>query len=730
MRPVQDVRLFPMPSKFSPPGDVPEAQGAAVDHSADALQRAIARHQAGDLAQAEQVYRSVLRAKPDHFDALYLLAVAAMQRGNPVETDELLTRALAIRPQHPEALYNHGLALAKLGRHDEALARYDAALALRPDFAQALSDRGAALFALGRHDDAVASFDRALAIAPRLVAAHHNRSAALLALKRFAKAKASCDAALAIAPDLPEALNIRGSALTQLGRFDEALASYDRAITLRPGFAEALYNRGSALADLGRHDDASRDFARAFALDACLPLLDGMLLHSRMHCCDWPTFEEQSRRIIDGVRAGQPVCDPLTLLDVTDSADDQLHCARTWIRDTCPSSPAPSWSGECHAHDRIRVAYLSADMREHPVARLAAELFERHDRVRFETVAVSFGSAAPSAMRSRLQRAFDHFLDVRQETDRAVAQRLRELEIDIAVDLNGITTGARTGILALRPAPIQVGYLGFPATMGADFIDYLIADRYVIPEARRAQYAERVVYLPDTFQVNDATRRLAVAPARADLGLPASGFVFCSFNSSHKITPAMFDVWMRLLQRVAGSVLWLVGGNPARETRLRREAATRGTDPGRLVFAPWVGYDAHLARCAAADLFLDTLPFNGGTTASDALWAGLPVLTCSGEAFAARMAGSLLQAVGIPELITTRLPEYEARAIELATDADRLAGIREKLARNRGSAPLFDSDRFRRHIEAAYVEMWSRHRRGEPPGSFAVPSIVRPSEPL
>ncbi len=652
-----------------------------------------------------------------------------MQRGHLVEADELLARALAIHPRHPEALYNHGLALAKLGRHDAALARYDAALALRPDFAPALSDRGAALFALARHDEAVASFDRALAIAPRLVAAHYNRSAALLALKRFAEAKASCDAALAMAPDLPEALNNRGSALTQLKRLDEALASYDRAVALKPDFAEALYNRGSALADLGRHDDASRDFVRAFALDARLPLLDAMLLHSRMHCCDWPTFEEQSRRIIDGVQAGQPVSDPLTLLGVTDSAEDQLRCARTWIRDTCPPSPAPLWSGERYAHDRIRIAYLSADLREHPVAYLAAELFERHDRARFETVAVSFGSAAPCAMRARLQRTFDRFLDVRQESDLAVAQRLRELEIDIAVDLNGITTGARTGILALRPAPIQVNYLGFPATMGADYIDYLIADRYVIPEGRRAQYAERVVYLPDTFQANDATRRLAAAPARADLGLPARGFVFCSFNSSYKITPAMFDLWMRLLQQVAGSVLWLVRSNPAVEANLRREAAARGVDPARLVFAPWVEYGAHLARCAAADLFLDTLPFNAGTTASDALWAGLPVLTCSGEAFAARMAGSLLQAVGMPELITTSLREYEALAIALATDAERMAGIREKLARNRVSAPLFDSDRFRRHIEAAYLAMWSRHRRREPPAAFAVASTMDESEP-
>ncbi len=443
----------------------------------------------------------------------------------------------------------------------------------------------------------------------------------------------------------------------------------------------------------------------------------------RLNDCDWTDTAAEADRIVRAVEDGRRAVAPFGFLAISSSPPAQLACARTCIADRHPPSSAPLWQGERYAHERIRVAYLSADLREHPVAYLMAELFERHDRRRFETVAVSFGSAAPSAMRTRLQQAFDRFLDVRAMSDREVAQQLRAMEIDIAVDLMGITAEARTGILALRAAPVQVNYLGFPGSMGADYIDYLIADRYLIPEQQRQHYAEQVVYLPDTFQANDATRPLAAAPRREALGLPESGFVFCSFNNSYKLTPEMFTLWMRLLQGVAGSVLWLVG-NAVVEANLKREAASRGVEPGRLVFAPRVGYAEHLARCAAADLFLDTLPFNAGTTASDALWSGLPLLTCSGEALAARMAGSLLQAVGLPELVTTTLAEYEARALALAREPRVLADLRARLTHNRGSAPLFDSDRFRRHLEAAYIGMWERQQRGEPPAAFAVASIA------
>jgi predicted O-linked N-acetylglucosamine transferase (SPINDLY family) len=399
-------------------------------------------------------------------------------------------------------------------------------------------------------------------------------------------------------------------------------------------------------------------------------------------------------------------------------------CSQIWVRDKCSASPAPIWKGERYHHDRIRLAYLSADFRVHACSFLLAGLFEHHDRGRFETIAISFGDDDQSEMRSRVMAAFEHFIDVRNQGDLEVARLMRGLEVDIAVDLTGHTLSSRTGILAQRPAPVQVNYLGFPGTMGAPYMDYLIADAVVVPPGQEAHYAEKIVYLPECFQANDDRRGVgAMKPTRSAAGLPGSGFVFCCFNNSYKITPSLFERWLRLLKAVPGSVLWLFASRPVVVQNLRAEARRRGADPGQLVFAEALPYADYLARMQLADLFLDTLPFNGGTTASDALWAGVPVLTCPGEAFASRMAASLLSAIGLPELITHSLEEYESLALELARNPQRLAEIKSKLARNRDTYPLFDTDRFRRHIEAAYTTMWERYQRGEPPASFAVASI-------
>jgi protein O-GlcNAc transferase len=367
------------------------------------------------------------------------------------------------------------------------------------------------------------------------------------------------------------------------------------------------------------------------------------------------------------------------------------------------------------------MAYVSADFHEHATAYLMAGLFEAHDKERFEITAVSFGPDAADAMRARLKPAFDRFVDVRGTSDREVARMLHNLEIDIAIDLKGFSANSRTGIFAQRAAPLQVNYLGYPGTLGADYIDYIIADRHVIPPGHEGYYTEKVVRLPETYQVNDSKRSVADwSPGRAEIGLPDPGFVFCCFNSNYKITPDIFAVWMRLLERVTGSVLWLLETNAAASDNLRREAQRRGVAPERLVFAPPMPLDRHLARHRLADLFLDTRPVNAHTTASDALWAGLPLVTCTGDAFAGRVAASLLDAVGLPELITQNLNDYEALALQLATTPSLLSDIRAKLARNRPLHPLFDTDRQRRHIESAYIAMWERYQRGEPPASFTV----------
>jgi predicted O-linked N-acetylglucosamine transferase (SPINDLY family) len=375
---------------------------------------------------------------------------------------------------------------------------------------------------------------------------------------------------------------------------------------------------------------------------------------------------------------------------------------------------------------RIRLAYLSADFRHHATAYLVAELFELHDRDRFEVIGISFGADDRSEVRARLVRAFDRFHDVSSTSDREVASLMQELEVDIAVDLKGHTEGARLPILAARPAPLQVSYLGYPSTMGADFIDYVVADQVVLPLDQQPFYPEKIVHLPECYQVNDSKRRIASRiPARRELGLPEDAFVFCCFNNNWKINAAMFDIWMRLLRAVDGSVLWLFRSNDLATANLRAEAKARGIDPARLVFAPFLDLPDHLARLKRADLFLDTLPCNAHTTASDSLWAGLPVLTCVGHTFAGRVAASLLNCVGLPELVTNDLDEYEALALRLARDPPLLQSIRRRLEQNRLSAPLFDTDRFRRHIEAAYTTMWEMHRRGESPRSFRVEPIAR-----
>jgi protein O-GlcNAc transferase len=383
------------------------------------------------------------------------------------------------------------------------------------------------------------------------------------------------------------------------------------------------------------------------------------------------------------------------------------------------------WRGDKYAHDRIRIGYLSADFRNHPVGRLAVGLLEAHDKSRFETIALSFGPDDGSDQRRRIKSAVEDFIDVRNRSDADLAAFIHRREIDILIDMMGFTLAGRFGVLALRAAPVQVNFLGYPATMGADWVDYIIADRTIIPAEHFQFYGERVVWLPHTYQANDNKSRVAErVPTGAECGLPESAFVFCCFNNTFKITPRIFDVWMRLLPATANSVLWLLGTNSTAERNLRSEAERRGIAPDRLIFAPRIAVADHLARHHQADLFLDTLPYNAHTTASDALWAGLPLVTCRGETLAGRVAASVLTAAGLPELITTSLEDYEALALKLAHDPALLGGMKEKLRHNRASCPLFDTARFTRHIEAAYETMWRAYQDGRAPAAFAVESLA------
>jgi len=634
------------------------------------------------------------------------------------------SRALTIDPRNVDALHGCGNALRNLKRYEDALKNFENELAVNPDSALAHNSRGATLVDLGRIDEALDSFDRAISLKPDLLEAFANRGIALANLGRFQAALANYDQAIALEPNHAEMFYSRGYALVGLDRLEDALASYDRAIALRPDHADAFCNRGTVLLLLKRCDEAVASYARALALNPDMKYLKGAHLHAKMHGCDWSGFETECAQIKTALERGVAAATPLHLLAFSSNPTDQLHCAKNYIFDRCAGSFTPLWRGERYSHRRIRLAYMSADFHEHPVSFLTASMFERHDRTRFETIAISLRDHQQSEMRVRLQTSFDRFVNVETMSDHEVAKLLRDLEIDIAIDLNGFTDGWRPNVLARRPAPIHVNYLGYPGTTGAEFFDYILADRIVIPLDQKHYYSEKVVYLLDCFQINDDKRPMSDAlPSRQQLGLPEHGFVFCCLNNTYKITPFMFDIWMRLLQKVDGSVLWLLGQSPTAQHNLQCEATARGIVATRLAFAPRIKYADYLIRFQNADLFLDTLPFNGGTTISDALWAGLPVVTCSGDSFASRMGASLLSAIELPELVTSSLEDYEALALKIAIDPPLLKVLKQKLARNRETHPLFNTERFTRYVEAAYTQMWERYQRGEVPQSFDVPPI-------
>ncbi|HEY4265278.1 MAG TPA: tetratricopeptide repeat protein [Micropepsaceae bacterium] len=615
-------------------------------------------------------------------------------------------------PDAAAAAYFQGCTLANEGRHQQALAAFERAIAIAPNFAEALTNRGALLLAAKHHQAALQSFDAALAVNPAMMPAWNNRGNALCELGRYDEAIASYNRVLALSPDVFETVLNRSNALIASRRADEALAGYESALKIRPDSADALKGRANALFELKRFDDAVADYASVLARNPKQDYAQGDLVFSKLQICDWRELNESTDAVIAGVRAGTRVANPFGFLALSSDPQDQKQCAGLWVSDKYPAAAQPVLRGERGAHEKIRIAYLSADFRNHAVAHTMAGVFEHHDRARFETIGVSWGPDDAHDMRARLRDAFCQFIDVDRESDSQVVSRLRDMKIDITVDLMGFTAESRSAILAARAAPIQINYLGFPGTTNVPAMDYLLADAVVIPEEDRRHYSETVVYLPNSYLPLDGTRRRGAAPSRRQAGLPETGFIFACFNNSFKFSPPVFDIWMRLLRRIEGSVLWLSAVHQAAARNLALEARNRGVDSSRLVFAPYVpGPDDHLARLGLADLFLDTLPYNAHATAADAILAGLPVLTCKGTTFAGRVAASLLYAAGLPELVTESLPAYEALALKLADDPALLASLRNRLAASRTANSAFDTARFTRNLEAAYLKMLEQRRR-------------------
>jgi predicted O-linked N-acetylglucosamine transferase (SPINDLY family) len=667
---------------------------------------------------AATAYRRILRMAPGHAAAQVGLGEALRRSGCQSEAIEGLRAAVESNPNDGSAW--HALANAYLDsqRWAEAVEAYGQASTLMPDHALTYANCGKALRELGQHDDALLVTEAAINIDPNCMPALRNKVVFLLDQSRWTLAVEACAAVLKVDPEDAQTFNNLGFALNALKQYEAALDAFQTAARRQPDLALAWVNQACTLEYMGRHEDALKACEEALRLDPDYPHLPGRLGHARLYVCDWSHATADRERVVRATREGKAACDPFRIISFSDEASDQQQLARKWLQSSTkpvdpikwPPLPAIKHSG------RIRVGYLSADFHHHATTLLMAQMLELHDKSRFEVIAISFGPPKEDPMRARLRKAFDSFHDVMTMDDDEAAQYVRGLGLDIAVDLKGHTLDNRIGLFQRRVAPVQVSYLGFPGTLGAPFMDYILADHMLIPDGLKLYYDEKIIRVPGTYQANDASRSMKLPmPSRSSLGLPDGAFVFCSFNNNYKITPELFDVWMRLLQRVPGSVLWLLEDSEASSRNLVREANAREIDASRLVFAPRVSWEEHLARQQAADLFLDTLPCNAHTTASDALRVGLPVLTCSGTSFASRVAASLLHAQGLDELITDNLNGYEKQAIELAEDANLMAALRARAKAAIESGSLFDTNSLVKNIEKAYEAILAQAWRGEAP---------------
>jgi predicted O-linked N-acetylglucosamine transferase (SPINDLY family) len=749
------------------------------------INEALALHHAGRLAEADQAYRAVLAAQPNQYHALHFLGVLKAQTGDMAASAELITRSLALHPDNGLAEFHLGEALRKLDRLTDAVDHFRRALTLDPAFVPAritlagclivlghpvealstcdsgleqnsgdaalLAQRGDTLVVLERRAEAHTAYDQALASDPlncaallgcarmlfeqgrvddafaavaTAISAHPadvkpliTQAVLLGELGHRGDANAVYQRALAIDPASEDVYYNMGCLLLDAGALQGALAAFDSALAINPRSVQALYNRAHTLEQLERYDDALAASDAALALDPDSGLAAGKSFLMRARRCNWPGREPRQGELERLVRSGKKV-DPYILAVAFDEPELHLQAARSWAQPAAASSPQRPLIS---ADKRLRIAYISPNFHDHPVAHMAVETFEAHDHTRFETFAICVAPGRETPIRRRLTKAFDHFVEANRASDRELADLLVQHRIDIAVDLAGYTADGRTAALWYRPAPLAVGWLGYPGTTGTSFVDYIIADTVLIPPQDERFYTEKVVRLPYSYMPRDSAAPRGPCPSRRDLGLPERGFVFCGFNNTLKFTPEIFAIWMRLLLAVNNSVLWLNSQDLAVRDNLRREAVSHDVAPERIVFADRVSARSeHLARLAAADLFLDTLPYGAHSTANDFLWAGVPVLTCQGQSFASRVAAAMLTALDLPELIAPDLASYETQALALAQNPDRLTALRAKLAAAPRRAALFDSKQFCRDIEAAYQIMAERHRAGVGPQSFSV----------
>jgi predicted O-linked N-acetylglucosamine transferase (SPINDLY family) len=715
--------------------------------------------QENNLLKSREYLIQALEFNPEHILTLNKCGVYSRKLGFESDAGPFFKRAIAAAPQQPEAYYNLANLLMTQGKVMDAIQNFSSAIECKPDFLEAYNNLAIALTEFGRPDEAVKVLDTAIgSLAPspmlyvnkaKALQAMSLRKAAIVFLRSssaklgdpfelltvladmetldndFQQAEAHYLAAMALQPRSGVVCNNYANMLHSVGRLDEAMANYKLAADLEPQLYQALQNVCNILNIKKDYDQTLVYLDRVRAIEPNSPYLTGMQMNARMHTCTWDDWDQHCSHVEEAVKARRKATNPFPPLAFFTNAALMTQAAALWVEQQVPpANILPSIDMSARAvSSKIRVGYFSADLHSHATALLMAGVFEAHDREHFEWVAFSFGPDDLSSISQRVRHAFDRFVDVRTYGDRLVAQLARELEIDIAIDLKGFTQDGRAGIFAERAAPIQVNYLGYPGSMGAPYMDYLIADHVIIPDHLRQFYTESVVRLPHCYQANDSKRPIAdQTPTRLSVGLPEAGRVLCSFNNNYKITPTVFGIWMRVLHRFPDCVLWLLEDNERAVKNLRKEAEKAGIDPDRLVFAPRLRNDLHLARHRLADLFVDTYPCNAHTTASDALWAGLPLVTCAGETFASRVAASLLTSMDLQDCITDNLIDYEAKIYQLLESPVALYELRKKTIQSCATSPVFDTQAIARQLEMAYRTMYLRHREGLVPEAFDVPA--------
>jgi predicted O-linked N-acetylglucosamine transferase (SPINDLY family) len=687
------------------------------------IQVAIDLHLQGNLVQAEAIYRQVLKIEPCNADALHLLGLIAHQTGYHQTAIDLIGQAIEINPTKEIFYSSRGVALKKLKQLDAAINSYKTAIELNPKYAEAYSNLGSAQAEKKQFEDAAISYKKAIDLKPDLAEAYSNLGIAQAEQRQLDAAVISYKKAIELKPDLAETYSNLGIAQEEQKHLYAAVNSYKKAIELKPDYANAYSNLGNVQLKIKELEAAVGSYEKALELNPDFEYLYGNKHHAKMNLCAWQDFDTTAFEFENKIQNRLKVSNPFSVLALFSSLAYLRLVSDIWSQDKYPFNPSLGPIHKPSGQSKIRIAYYSADFRLHPVSLLTIGMFEQHDKSKFELIAFSFGPDCQDEIRERITMAFDKFIDVSSMSDKEVAILSRELEVDIAIDLGGHTQDCRTGIFAFRAAPIQLSYIGYLGTMGAEYYDYLIADRTIIPFNSQKYYSEKIVYLP-TYQVNDSKQEIPhAALSRKELNLPSCGFVYCCFNANYKITPPTFDGWMRILNAVPESVLLLYTDTQTAAINLKHEAQKRGVNPERLIFGEKLIRTQYLARCRSADLFLDTFPYNAGATASDALWAGLPVLTCMGESFSSRYAASMLFAIGLPELVTETQTEYEALAIELATKPIKLKSIKDKLENNRLTTSLFDTALFTKHIEAAYIKMYEKYQANLPPDHIYINDV-------